>query len=61
MANETLLNGHNQCRSHLPIPSRERTGPIVYDAKDPEATCPRIERMRPPLGAPNLLIVLLDG
>jgi arylsulfatase A-like enzyme len=60
MANETLLNGHNQSRSHLPIPTRERTGPIVYDAKDPEATCPRIERMRPPVGAPNVLIVLLD-
>ena len=63
MANETdktLLNGYHQSRSHLPIPSRDRTGPMVYDAKDPEATCPRIERMRPPVGAPNVLVVLLD-
>src|SRR5512134_782379 len=63
MANETdktLLNGYNQSRSQLPTPSRDRTGPIVYDAKDPEATCPRIERMRPPAGAPNILIVLID-
>ena len=51
---------HIKHRSHLPIPSRERTGPMVYDAKDPEATCPRIRRMRPPVGAPNVLVVLLD-
>ena len=47
-------------RSHLPIPSRERAGPVAYDAKDPDAASPKIEPLRPPKGAPNVLIVLLD-
>jgi arylsulfatase len=33
---------------------------ITYDAKDPETTFPPIEPLRPPAGAPNVLIVLLD-
>ena len=33
---------------------------IKYDAKDPEAKFPPIEPLRPPAGAPNVLIVLLD-
>src|SRR3981081_1969912 len=47
-------------RSHLPIPSAERTGPITYDAKDPDTKSPPIEQLRPPQGAPNVLIILLD-
>jgi arylsulfatase A-like enzyme len=47
-------------RSHLPMPMLERNGPVFYDAKDPEATPQRIEQLRPPKGAPNVLIVLLD-
>src|SRR5213596_2813738 len=47
-------------RSHLPIPSAERTGLITYDARDPETKFPPIEQLRPPKGAPNVLIVLID-
>ena len=47
-------------RSHLPMPSAERTGLITYDAKDPEAKYPPIEPLRPPAGAPNVLIILID-
>jgi arylsulfatase A-like enzyme len=49
-----------QERTVLPIPDRPTSGPVVFDAKDPEATFPPIEPLRPPLGAPNVLIVLLD-
>jgi arylsulfatase len=47
-------------RSHLPIPDRPYAGPVFEDAKDPDATFPPIEPLRPPDGAPNVLIVLLD-
>ena len=33
---------------------------ITYDAKNPDATYPPIEQIRPPVGAPNVLLVLLD-
>ena len=47
-------------RSVLPIPSRGSAGLVKYDAKDPEAKFPPIEPLRPPAGAPNVLVVLLD-
>ena len=47
-------------RDVLPIPDRPYDGPLPFDAKDPEATFPPIEPLRPPAGAPNVLIVLLD-
>src|SRR5256886_6003695 len=47
-------------RSILPIPDRRYPGLIVYDAKDPNAKFPPITQLRPPAGAPNVLIVLLD-
>ena len=47
-------------RAVLPIPARAYTGLIKYDAKDPEAKFPPIEPLRPPAGAPNVLIILLD-
>ena len=47
-------------RSALPIPDREHTGLTTYDAKDPDTSFPPIEPLRPPAGAPNVLIVLLD-
>jgi arylsulfatase A-like enzyme len=47
-------------RSVLPMPDPEREAPTVLDAKDPEAKFPPIEPLRPPAGAPNVLIVLLD-
>ncbi len=47
-------------RGILPIPDRQYEGPITYDAKDPESCFPPIRGVRPPEGAPNVLIVLLD-
>ena len=47
-------------RNVLPIPDRPRTGLITYDAKDPETKYPRITPLRPPKGAPNVLIILID-
>ncbi len=47
-------------RSILPIPDRDAPGPTILDAKDPEASFPPIEPLRPPAGAPNVLVVLLD-
>src|ERR1700734_549930 len=47
-------------RTVLPVPDQERTGPITYDAKDPDTKNPPIEQLRPPKGAPNVLIVLID-
>jgi arylsulfatase A-like enzyme len=47
-------------RNVLPIPDRPRTGLITYDAKDPETKYPPILQLRPPKGAPNVLIILID-
>lgn len=47
-------------RKVLPIPDRPFTGPIMYDAKDPNSKFPPIEPLRPPKGAPNVLLILLD-
>ena len=47
-------------RSHLPMPNTGKKGLITFDAKDPASKFPPIERLRPPKGAPNVLIVLID-
>jgi arylsulfatase len=47
-------------RSVLPIPDRPFSGLTTYDARDPATLFPRIEPLRPPSGAPNVLVVLLD-
>src|SRR5258708_17363033 len=47
-------------RTILPIPDRSHVGLTTYDAKDPDTRFPPIEPLRPPEGAPNVLIVLLD-
>ncbi len=47
-------------REILPIPDRPYTGLITYDAKSPDASFPPIEPLRPPAGAPNVLVILLD-
>jgi arylsulfatase A-like enzyme len=47
-------------RSVLPIPDRGHVGLTTYDAKDPDTSFPPIEPLRPPEGAPNVLIVLID-
>ena len=47
-------------RDILPIPDVKHVGLTTYDAKDPDTTYPPIAPLRPPTGAPNVLIVLLD-
>ena len=47
-------------RDSLPLPDPSTAGPLPFDARDPAATFPPIEPLRPPAGAPNVLIVLLD-
>src|SRR3982751_3133541 len=47
-------------REVLPIPDHAYDGPVYEDAKDPGAKFPPIEPLRPPVGAPNVLIILLD-
>jgi arylsulfatase A-like enzyme len=49
-----------QSRTILPIPDIPPVGLTTYDAKDPDTSFPAIEPLRPPDGAPNVLIVLLD-
>jgi arylsulfatase len=47
-------------RTAIPVPDRAYAGLITFDAKDPDTTFPPIEPLRPPVGAPNVLVVLLD-
>ncbi|MCX6161081.1 MAG: arylsulfatase [Ignavibacteriae bacterium] len=47
-------------RSVLPIPDKAYSGLITFDARDPDMKFPPIEQLRPPEGAPNVLIVLID-
>src|SRR5258705_5487954 len=47
-------------RSVLPIPDRKPVGLTTYDAKDPDTKFPPITPLRPPAGAPNVLVILLD-
>jgi arylsulfatase len=47
-------------RTVLPIPDPPRTGLMLYDAKDPENKYPAITQLRPPKGAPNVLVILID-
>jgi arylsulfatase len=47
-------------RSVLPIPDRKPVTLTTYAAKDPDTKFPPIAVLRPPKGAPNVLVVLLD-
>ena len=47
-------------RDSLPIPDVKHVGLTTYDAKDPNTKYPPITMLRPPAGAPNVLIVLID-
>src|SRR5689334_17795451 len=54
-------DARSRARPHvLPIAGPPRKSPDVLDAKDPAAKFSLIEPLRPPEGAPNVLIVLLD-
>jgi arylsulfatase len=47
-------------RSVLPIPDVTPVGLTTFDARDPDTKFPPIRPVRPPAGAPNVLIVLID-
>ena len=47
-------------REVLPIPERKHVGVTTYDAKDPDTHFPPIKELRPPKGAPNVLVILID-
>ena len=47
-------------REVLPIPDQRYRGLITYNAKDPSSKFPPIEPLRPPAGAPNVIVILLD-
>jgi arylsulfatase A-like enzyme len=47
-------------REVLPIPDSPYEGPVHEDAKDPAAKFPPIHPLRPPTGAPSVLVILLD-
>jgi len=57
MASEPALG-----RQNLPIPDAHQPYPglVTYDAKDPATRFAPTEELRPPAGAPNVLVVLLD-
>ncbi len=58
---ELKMSGEGtKSRTVLPIPSPPQSGFITYDAKDPESRFPKIEQLRPPRGAPNVLLILID-
>ena len=59
-SHKIMGNQNRKHRSHLPMPNTARQGLITYDAKDPDTSFPPIEQLRPPEGAPNVLIVLID-
>jgi arylsulfatase len=47
-------------RTHLPMRNTATPTLVTYDAKDPDTKLVPIEQLRPPKGAPNVLIVLID-
>ena len=54
------MDPHELTRTNLPIPAAPYTGPMPYDATDPAAVFPPVQPVRPPAGAPNVLLILLD-
>ncbi len=47
-------------RHVLPMPDPKHVGLTTYDAKNPATKYPPIRELRPPKGAPNVLILLVD-
>src|SRR6187200_2515517 len=54
------MDSTSQGRQVLPIPEPQHVGLTTYDAKDPDTSFPPIRQLRPPAGAPNVLVVLID-
>jgi len=57
----TAPNGHDGLPRHmLPIPDVTPVSLTTFDAKDPDTKYPPIRPIRPPDGAPNVLVILID-
>ena len=56
----TMADRSQLRRDVLPIPDITPVGLTTYDAKDPATSFPPIEPLRPPEGAPNVLVILID-
>lgn len=50
----------HHARTVLPIPDRRRSDAVTYEATDEDAAHEPIRQLRPPAGAPNVLVVLID-
>src|SRR3954468_21586877 len=57
-----MASGSDPSRQNLPIPDAHQPYPglVTFDAKDPAAKFAPTPELRPPPGAPNVLVVLLD-
>jgi arylsulfatase A-like enzyme len=57
----TMNNSNDKLnRTVLPIPDITPVNLTTFDARDPDTKYPKIEPLRPPKGAPNVLVVLID-
>jgi arylsulfatase len=54
------MSSPDLARTILPIPDPQHVGLTTYDAKDPDTSYPPITPLRPPSGAPNVLVVMVD-
>ena len=54
------MSNDDVSRKQLPIPDIQHPGLITFDAKDPDTKFPPIQDLRPPKGAPNVLVILID-
>ena len=55
-----MSTADNINRTILPIPDQLHVGLTTYEASDPDTRFPPIQQLRPPEGAPNILIIMLD-
>jgi Sulfatase len=56
-----MTNSNNDMtRTILSIPDITHVELTTFDARDPDTKYPPIEPLRPPKGAPNVLVILLD-
>jgi arylsulfatase len=60
MADHATPENEGLPRNILPLPDRPTPPVRTFDAKDPATSFPRIELLRPPPGAPNVLICMLN-
>ena len=56
------MSNEDKNRSHLPIPDPPRSGPVTHVRREGsrDTKYPPIEQLRPPKGAPNVLVILID-